>query len=456
MKEGWYYYKDGTQHGPFTWEQLWQESKSGKLNSTDQVWNQELDNWVEAGQIPGLTNIPDFVKSAPPPPAQLVKSVSVQKPEKQVTEKKTEATGPAPAKSGGKLIPIIIIAVLAVVLLSGAGIYYFLLRDTGVPAVGPDEEVVDIGPVIEEEILPPTVEEISVEEELGLNFPMGSGNAPGNISNGGIAAVEGNWVYFRSNQGGALTRSNMLTGETTLITSDSAWFINVLNDWIFYVNRDDQNHLYRIRTDGSDRSVVIADSVWFLNLVDGWLYYVNEDDAYNLYRIDTAGNNEQRLNTDYSWFLNVVDGWIYYINQSDRDTIYRISLDGSDKEQVNDVFTSGITVTEDGWIYYINEADRSRLARVRVDGTGDRMLTDHPAWFANASSGWVYYSNEADNFALYRIEADGSSSEKITADSARYNAVIGDWIYYLDFDEEDTIYKIKTDGTGRRYAEDEF
>ncbi len=40
------------------------------------------------------------------------------------------------------------------------------------------------------------------------------------------------------------------------ISEDRSWNLNVVDDWIFYLNADDENKIYMIRTDGSERQLV--------------------------------------------------------------------------------------------------------------------------------------------------------------------------------------------------------
>ena len=63
MSEDWYLYKNEVQQGPYSWTQLYQEAQSGRILPDDLVWNQNLQNWIPASQVPGL--IPQAGKAAP-------------------------------------------------------------------------------------------------------------------------------------------------------------------------------------------------------------------------------------------------------------------------------------------------------------------------------------------------------------------------------------------------------
>ncbi|MDZ4132821.1 MAG: DUF5050 domain-containing protein, partial [Dethiobacteria bacterium] len=278
------------------------------------------------------------------------------------------------------------------------------------------------------------------------------GNSNGNIVNGGLAALQGEVVYFRSNEGGSLAMGNLSGGGVKVISSDAAWFINVLGDWIYYSNRDDNNRIYKIKTDGSGRATLTDGGSWFITAVDDWIYYISEDDNFQLAKIDLNGDNKTIISEDSTWFINIADGWIYYINRSDQDKIYRIKPDGSERSAVSSYAACCINVY-DGRIYHSNEQDGSKLYSIKLDGTDETALTDHPVWFINVADGWVYYVNEEDNFTLNKLKPDGTGRVKLTNDSARYVVLIDDWVVFLDYAEEDSTFKVRLDGTDQSYVE---
>jgi hypothetical protein len=58
----WYIYKDKTQYGPYSEDELHEFAGNGFLGQGDLVWNHTFGRWVTAGDVPGLF-------SQPPPPS---------------------------------------------------------------------------------------------------------------------------------------------------------------------------------------------------------------------------------------------------------------------------------------------------------------------------------------------------------------------------------------------------
>ncbi len=455
MKKEWYIYKKGEQSGPYSWEGLWFESKSGNIDPGDLIRKQGMEGWIRADHIHGLTGIPDFVVTAPPPPRTKIDSGRETKAAFEETaqvrpgkeqEKKTgqEVNPETAAKNQGsgksKKLPVMIITTAAIFLVvSTFSIVYFLLSDRGI-----NYEQEGISDRIEE---PGT---LPVEEETPLPVELtGKGSTSGNIVNAGLAAIEGNWIYFRSDEGGSLQREHLADRQRQVISADSAWFINVAGDWVFYVNRDDNNRIYMVKNDGSERTALTDSGAWYLTLINDRIYFINEDDNYRIYFVDLLDGGITRISDHSAWSINVVDEWIYYVNRSDDDSIYRISTDGRVNEQIIAAAACCINVTPDGWIYYVNNDQGSRLYRVRTDGTGNTELNDHPTWFVNVTGDYVYYVNENANFTIHRMDPDGSNQLQLGNEPARYIVVILDWIYYLDHAAEDNIYRMQTDGSRR-------
>ncbi|MCJ7806372.1 MAG: DUF5050 domain-containing protein, partial [Clostridia bacterium] len=191
------------------------------------------------------------------------------------------ATDRARVPAARKKRPIGLIAGFAAVVIIGAALYALwdvgLLNDWIAAATGePLEEVEEIVAETEPEVI------LIVNSE---------GNTAGNLVNGGLATVQGDWIYFRSNEGGSLYKGNLASGGgAKIVSTDAAWFINVSGDWVYYSNRDDDNRLYMIKTDGSDRTALTEGGAWFVTLVNDWIYYINEADDYRLYKISVDGS----------------------------------------------------------------------------------------------------------------------------------------------------------------------
>jgi len=144
MSDGWHVGRKGEasewQGGPYTWQQLVDFGREGRLTPADLVWHPSMPEWLPAQQIPGL--MPAVAPAAAPAPVTAPEPEPAAEPEPAGTpapimEPATAPAPPAPPRKGGKGLLIAAIAVLVVVLLAaaGGGAWFFLGR--GEAGAGP-------------------------------------------------------------------------------------------------------------------------------------------------------------------------------------------------------------------------------------------------------------------------------------------------------------------------------
>jgi len=316
---------------------------------------------------------------------------------------------------------------------------------------------------------PEPVEESSTEQR---------GNTVGNIVNMGLAAKEGDWIYYPSNDGGRIYKIRTDGSERTRLSDDWSRSINVVDGWIYYYGAGDNGYgIYKMRTDGSERTRLSDNQTLWITVVDGWIYYNNWNDDSKIYKMRTDGSERTKLNNERSYDINVVDGWIYYTvhhitHDLDNNSIYKMRTDGSERTKLFSWPSLAQINVVDGWIYYV-DVDSYTYARyhgfdwpykegiykTRTDGSGRTQLTeDNPGYFGsiNVADGWVYYTNTEDKRRIYKIRTDGSGRTRINDDPSWCVNVVGDWIYYAYYEEfggdvlADKIYKMRTDGSERQ------
>jgi len=188
----------------------------------------------------------------------------------------------------------------------------------------------------------------------------------------------------------------------------------IQDDWIYYVNDNDSNKIYKIRSDGTGRQKLNEDDSLYLNVIGSWLYYSNEKDGNKIYKIRTDGTGRQKVNNDCSSELNVIGDWIYYVCKiDDNNKIYKIHTDGTGRMKVCSDFSSALNVVGD-WIYYTYKDDDDKIYKIRTDGTERQKVNDDNSWFLNVVGDWIYYYNGTfDGNILYKIRTDGTGRQKV-------------------------------------------
>ncbi len=271
------------------------------------------------------------------------------------------------------------------------------------------------------------------------------GNTIGNISNEGIAAMQDDTIYFSDVWGKNGSFYTIKTGDTSITQiapNENGYYINVVDDWIYYSDSNNNYDLCRMATDGTGKEVLCDGQCLDINVVDGWIYYRNE--SFDLFKVKDDGSDATLLAAGEADNICVKDGWIYFRNQKDNWTIYKMDTNGTQETKLTYDDPANLDV-EDGWIYYRDQSDGQCLYKVRTDGSERTKLNSRASWNVNISGDWVYYCD--DDKTLYKIMTDGTEETKLSNEQCYDLNIVGGYIFYLNQGDSNVLYRMNTDGT---------
>lgn len=295
-----------------------------------------------------------------------------------------------------------------------------------------------------------SAENQSLRAQLAAYGPaVPQGNTSGNITNWGIAAKQGDWVYFSNISNNHRLYKMRLDGSSkSKLNDDDSLYLNVVGDWIYYINRTDQNKIYKIKTDGTGRARIDNDHSATSMVVDGdWIYYVTVSDQSRIYKIKTDGTNKTKVGDDYGVTnLYEADGWIYYTAEAQSNKIYKIKTDGTQKTKLYDEAAAQLNVAG-RWIYF-NKAVGGGTYRINTDGTGLTRLIDEagPSSSLNVDGDWIYYGYSK----LYKRRTDAPDTIELPTIPFGFSGllnIVDDWIYFRVLYNGSKLYRMRTDGT---------
>lgn len=240
------------------------------------------------------------------------------------------------------------------------------------------------------------------------------GNAIGNLANDGLVAQQGEWIYY----------SNAL----------------------------DEDKLYKIHIDGTQKQNICDDHARCLNVLDDWIYYVK--DKY-LFKIRTDGTQRSQISKeDYIDYVNVVDDWIYF-SSTYLSAIYKIRTDGTEVQQLNQNQVSNLIVASN-WVYYIKWDDHHKIYKMKTDGTEVQTLSQKVSSDINVINDWIFYSEGIEEESkLYKMKTDGTQKQYLNQNGCQCLNVVGEWIYFVDPNKNRHLYRIRTDGTQKQLLSDD-
>ncbi len=407
------------------------------------------------------------VSSLPPSPAPLdLETIA------------TEKQNQAPSGHNGKKIQFILAAALAILVIGGGLLTYdyFMVQPEGIVAEAERNE--STGEVTEgEEKADETVTDTNEEKSEDPPAEQPSkprGNSTGNIAMGGFVAESDGWVYFSMPDDERLLMMEADGGEIIVLADERAEFINVIDDWVYYVSVTD---IVKIRSNGSEREVIAPNAAaMFMSVVDDWIYYFSTIDLVTgsgIYKINLDGEEKTLLSDARSMYLNVVDEWLFFSHWGDDRKPYKVNLEGSKLTELSDDAAFNIQVYGKH-LYY--SADAINIHRVDFDGIEKTALdTDYFISDFIIDDGWLYFfwpaSTALDSYDLFRLNIENEEIEALQnidmpAEGERtfistFN-LAGDWLYlytYIFGDDYESlmnsIYRIRTDGSNFELVLDE-
>lgn len=167
--------------------------------------------------------------------------------------------------------------------------------------------------------------------------------------------ISDDYIYFTDAENNFIHRINKDSFEDEILLSEYCYELTLYDNMLYFSRQiDGKNTICRMKCDGSDLQVLSECCAWYMNIVNDKVYYVNYDDNYKLYEMDLDGGNIKVINNDQCSDVCVIEDAIYF--SSDRDTRYLYSMnpDGTNVHQINSVFTKHTNYV-DGRIYYVSD-----------------------------------------------------------------------------------------------------
>lgn len=265
------------------------------------------------------------------------------------------------------------------------------------------------------------------EEEQGEE-PISEGNNQygnwhGNINHAGVFTEDDEAFYFADNDG---IYKFTDSGSYLLSNDQVATFLNVQNGWLYYSLGGFNNQgvgIYKMRTDGTERTLLSNEYGMFTNVVGDWMYYMSVNSLYKM-RVD-GSERTYITNVLGTGQIIVHNDWIYY-NQP--EGLFKMRTDGSQQTKLINDNAFDMQIVDD-WLYYIGS--NNTVARISLDGNiGESIFHNASVARMNMDDDYIYFTlNYSDG--LYRINHDGSNFVALTAGSIDKISIVNDTVYAL-------------------------
>lgn len=315
----------------------------------------------------------------------------------------------------------------------------------------PDEQIEDAQTFMEywgfEEENQEKKEPAIVEETLG--------NTGANLmdGNGGSYATDGDRIYY-SYHGESLHRIKKDGSNKMMLSENEVSQINVIDDWLFFIDRTEDSRLYRMNKDGTNRKQVTEEMVSSLMVVNDWVYYIpiinTPSGDLPLERVQTDGTNKERV---LDKVLNFTVGQDHIVYREEHDDWLRALNLKDEKENSLDFLLHGTSATQfaiaGGWLYFIDGDDENRLYRKNLSGWELEQLTESSSSGFNISGNYLFFKNNDDNGSLYRYNIATETTEEIEEGEVHQLQIINNHLYFAKAKSLETIewYRIEVGGS---------
>ena len=190
---------------------------------------------------------------------------------------------------------------------------------------------------------------------------------------------------------------------------------------------------------------IAPDTAAYFHFRDGWLYYENRQDEERLYRIRTDGSRREKLADLAHASLLGFDGPTTYFgvfhNENSPafdwtlDELYRIPQDGAPPEKIADVSIprakTGFIAT--GTSIFFNDGDPRKPAARKLDLASGNLqpLSESPIDKAiRGANGSVFLGRDGEDGGIERWDPDARTPVPILNEPVEEFAIDGDWLYF--------------------------
>ena len=226
--------------------------------------------------------------------------------------------------------------------------------------------------------------------------PLINGTTTGNILNYGFAVKDGESLIFLYTgagvyEKGSVVRSNVETGENSLVLDAGGLYLNIVDDVLYYCRPEG---VYKAPLETGEPSLVLPMDVSLLQISDGSMYYIS---GGVIGCTTTEGEPTDFSNIEDAACLNIYEDAIYYIDTND-GTIWTADMDGTGHEVVYEESVDMFYLIDDV-IYFIDSAD-GYIKRMRLTLEGLETVVEYPCSGFNINFKGMYYTRNVDGKSL--------------------------------------------------------
>ena len=270
---------------------------------------------------------------------------------------------------------------------------------------------------------------LAAEEELPkLEYNI-QGNSFDNSRNMGLAAQQGDIIYFQSSYNHFIYKAPVDNlSDATKLTSTVSKGINVKGDWVYFINLDDNETIYRVKTDASTiEKIWSGEAVRDLVVYGDKIYFINKNNnSFNQINLDGSGHKVINVKPVFQYVLDPEN--IYYLENESR-FLHKQSLNRNGETGEDKVLKEGrfaeLVIDEYSNLFYLDLDKGGNIYRTDNEGHSASLISSDLASYLFYHKGYLYYTN----WFASRIDINGNHRQQLGAALLKELAVLDSWIF---------------------------
>lgn len=170
-------------------------------------------------------------------------------------------------------------------------------------------------------------------------------------------------------------------GDSSLVSEDKNGFLAIYDGWIYYPDYSTEDYIIcKMKLDGSEKQQITGEVMYDLNVVNDTIYFVNKDG--NFCKVSANGGDITVISEVSIYNANISKEYVYYMRYDNPEAqdyivgLYRMKLDGSEEQKLKTFsnYSSFINVVGDWVMYSDNDNDNGYMGMAKIDGSEDKNL----------------------------------------------------------------------------------
>lgn len=225
------------------------------------------------------------------------------------------------------------------------------------------------------------------------------GNSSTNICNMGLATIQGDWIYYASSSG--LVKSKLNTTKEFVISTDIPKYINIIGDYIYYINSKD-NRVYSVRTDGEERKLLVDSSCIYLSVIGDSIFYIDTIDNYSIHTLNIKTTENKGIILESCGSYCIYKNRIFFTSAEHKFNLVSTNLMGSDLIVYDSRACGMISEYKDTLVYKAYDDYKYILCVLSKNNKPTSIFSEFGISDYNIKGNTLYIISDAkDGFKLY-------------------------------------------------------